>query len=160
MADGKRYEAANILVATGSVPAAPPIPGLRDNPGVLDSTGILELETVPESLVVIGGGVIGLEFASFFATVGAKVTVVEMLPKIAPVVDEEISKKLMSELKKAGVVFNLSCKVVRIEDRTLVYATPEGKEESVTGTWILNATSRPVLKDCLEEAGSTLTAAH
>lgn len=155
VADGKEYEAANILVATGSVPAAPPIPGLRDNPGVLDSTGILELETVPESLVVIGGGVIGLEFASFFATVGAKVTVVEMLPKIAPVVDEEISKKLMSELKKAGVVFNLSCKVVRIEDRTLVYATPEGKEESVTGTWILNATGRsPVLKGIgLEEAG-------
>ncbi|NMA40688.1 MAG: dihydrolipoyl dehydrogenase [Lentisphaerae bacterium] len=155
VADGKEYEAANILVATGSVPAAPPIPGLRDNPGVLDSTGILELDAVPESLVVIGGGVIGLEFASFFATVGAKVTVVEMLPKIAPVVDEEISKKLMSELKKAGVVFNLSCKVVRIEDRTLVYATPEGKEESVTGTWILNATGRsPVLKGIgLEEAG-------
>lgn len=155
VADGKEYEAANILVATGSVPAAPPIPGLRDNPGVLDSTGILELDAVPESLVVIGGGVVGLEFASFFATVGAKVTVVEMLPKIAPVVDEEISKKLMSELKKAGVVFNLSCKVVRIEDRTLVYATPEGKEESVTGTWILNATGRsPVLKGIgLEEAG-------
>ncbi|HOG51267.1 MAG TPA: FAD-dependent oxidoreductase, partial [Lentisphaeria bacterium] len=65
VAGGKEYEAANILVATGSVPAAPPIPGLRDNPGVLDSTGILGLETVPESLVVIGGGVIGLEFASF-----------------------------------------------------------------------------------------------
>ena len=137
------------------MPAAPPIPGLRDNPGVLDSTGILELDAVPESLVVIGGGVIGLEFASFFATVGAKVTVVEMLPKNAPVVDEEISKKLMSEHKKAGVVFKVSCKVVRIEDRTLVYATPEGKEESVTGTWILNATGRsPVLKGIgLEEAG-------
>ena len=155
VADGKEYEAANILVATGSVPAAPPIPGLRDNPGVLDSTGILGLDAVPESLVIIGGGVIGLEFASFFATVGTKVTVVEMLPKIAPVVDEEIGKKLMGELKKAGVVFHLSCKVVRIEDKTLVYATPEGKEESVTGTWILNATGRsPVLKGIgLEEAG-------
>ena len=95
-ADGKTYEAANILVATGSVPAAPPIPGLRDNPLVLDSTGILDLNAVPDSLVVIGGGVIGLEFASFFATVGSKVTVVEMLPKIAPVVDDDIAKGLMT----------------------------------------------------------------
>ncbi len=155
VAGGQEYAAANILLATGSVPAVPPIPGLRDNPGVLDSTGILGLDAVPESLVIIGGGVIGLEFASFFATVGTKVTVVEMLPKIAPIVDDEIGKKLMGELKKAGVVFQLSCKVVRLEGRTLVYATPEGKEESVTGAWILNSTGRsPVLKGIgLEEAG-------
>ena len=81
VAGGKEYEAANILIATGSVPACPPIPGLRDNPKVLDSTGILALDTIPERLVVIGGGVIGLEFASFFATVGSKVTIVEMSRK-------------------------------------------------------------------------------
>jgi len=155
VAGDREYEAANILVATGSVPAAPPIPGLRDNPGVLDSTGILGLEEIPASLVIIGGGVIGLEFASFFAAVGTRVTVVEMLPKIAPVVDDEIGKKLMGELKKAGVMFHLSCKVVRIEGTTLVYATPDGQEESVTGTWILNSTGRsPVLQGIgLEEAG-------
>lgn len=148
VADGKEYEAANILVATGSVPAAPPIPGLRDNPKVLDSTGILALDTIPESLVIIGGGVIGLEFASFFAAVGSKVTIVEMLPKIAPVVDSEIAKQLMSQLKRAGIVFNLSCKVVRIEDSTLVFTAPDGKENKVTGTWILNSTGRrPVLQN-------------
>ena len=154
-ADGKTYEAANILVATGSVPAAPPIPGLRDNPLVLDSTGILDLNTVPESLVVIGGGVIGLEFASFFATVGSKVTVVEMLPKIAPVVDDDIAKGLMTALKKLGVTFNLSCKVTRIEGSTLVFTDPDGKEQQVTGTYILNSTGRsPVLKGVgLEECG-------
>lgn len=154
-ADGKTYEAANILVATGSVPAAPPIPGLRDNPLVLDSTGILDLNAVPDSLVVIGGGVIGLEFASFFATVGSKVTVVEMLPKIAPVVDDDIAKGLMTALKKLGVAFNLSCKVTRIEGSTLVFTDPDGKEQQVTGTYILNSTGRsPVLKGVgLEECG-------
>ncbi|HQL10057.1 MAG TPA: dihydrolipoyl dehydrogenase [Lentisphaeria bacterium] len=154
-ADGKTYEAANILVATGSVPAAPPIPGLRDNPLVLDSTGILNLDAIPESLVVIGGGVIGLEFASFFATVGSKVTVVEMLPKIAPVVDDDIAKGLMTALKKLGVTFNLSCKVTRIEGSTLVFTDPDGKEQQVTGTYILNSTGRsPVLKGVgLEECG-------
>jgi len=154
-AGGKTYEAANILVATGSVPAAPPIPGLRDNPLVLDSTGILDLNAVPDSLVVIGGGVIGLEFASFFATVGSKVTVVEMLPKIAPVVDDDIAKGLMTALKKLGVTFNLSCKVTRIEGSTLVFTDPDGKEQQVTGTYILNSTGRsPVLKGVgLEECG-------
>ena len=154
-AAGKEYEAANILVATGSVPACPPIPGLRDNPKVLDSTGILALDTIPKELVVIGGGVIGLEFASFFATVGTKVTIVEMLPKIAPVVDEEISKKLMAELKKAGIVFNLSCKVLKIEGNVLTFADPQGKEQQISGDYILSAIGRsPVLKGIgLEEAG-------
>jgi len=155
VADGAEYEAANILVATGSVPACPPIPGLRDNPSVLDSTGILALDTIPKELVVIGGGVIGLEFASFFATVGTKVTIVEMLPKIAPVVDEEISKKLMAEMKKMGVVFNLSCKVLKIEGKVLTFADPEGKEQKISGDYILSAIGRsPVTKGIgMEEAG-------
>ena len=155
VAGDKEYEGANILIATGSVPACPPIPGLRDNPKVLDSTGILALEDIPESLVIIGGGVIGLEFASFFATCGTKVTIIEMLPKIAPVVDEEISKKLMGEMKKAGVVFNLSCKVLRIEGSTVVFQDPAGKEQAITGTYVLSAIGRsPVLKGIgLEEAG-------
>ena len=142
VADGKEYEAANILVATGSVPACPPIPGLRDNPKVLDSTGILALDTVPKELVIIGGGVIGLEFATFFAVAGSKVTVIEMLPKIAPPVDEEISKKLMAEMKKEGIVFNLSCKVLKIEGNVLTYADPEGKEHQISGDYILSAIGR------------------
>ncbi|MFA6815694.1 MAG: dihydrolipoyl dehydrogenase [Lentisphaeria bacterium] len=154
-ADGKEYEASNILIATGSIPAAPPIPGLRDNPKVLDSTGILALDTVPKDLVIIGGGVIGLEFASFFATAGSKITIVEMLPKIAPVVDDEIAKQLMSELKKAGITFNLSCKVQKIEGNTLSFTDPDGKDQSITGDYILNSTGRTlVLQDIgLEEVG-------
>ena len=155
VADGKEYEGANILVATGSVPACPPIPGLRDNPKVLDSTGILALEEIPKELVIIGGGVIGLEFATFFATAGTKVTIVEMLPKIAPVVDYEISKKLMAELKKAGVVFNLSCKVQKIEGNVLTFTDPDGKDQQITGDYILSAIGRSAVTRGfgLEEAG-------
>jgi len=146
-AAGKVYEAANILIATGSVPATPRIPGLSDNPSVLDSTGILALDKTPKELVVIGGGVIGLEFASFFASIGCIVSIVEMLPNIAPVVDAEIGKKLLSELKKAGIIFHLSCKVVRIEGNILVFLDQDGKEQKVSGDYILNATGRsPVLK--------------
>ena len=155
VADGKEYEGANILVATGSVPACPPIPGLRDNPKVLDSTGILALEEIPKELIIIGGGVIGLEFATFFATAGTKVTIVEMLPKIAPVVDEEISKKLMAEMKKAGVVFNLSCKVQKIEGNVLTFTDPDGKDQQITGDYILSAIGRSAVTRGfgLEEAG-------
>ena len=141
-AAGKTYEGANILIATGSVPACPPIPGLKDNDKVLDSTGILALDTLPSALVVIGGGVIGLEFASFFAAAGSKVTVVEMMPKIAPVVDDEIGSKLLAELKKSGIAINLNCKVVKIEGNTLHYTDPEGKPCTVTGDYVLNATGR------------------
>ncbi|MBQ6472872.1 MAG: dihydrolipoyl dehydrogenase, partial [Victivallales bacterium] len=158
-ADGKVYEAANILIATGSVPACPPIPGLRDNPKVLDSTGILALDAIPEKLVIIGGGVIGLEFASFFATCGTKVDIVEMLPKIAPVVDSEIAKQLMAEMKRQGVEFHLSCKVTHIDGDVLHYTDPEGKEQTLQGTYILSAIGRsPVMKGLgLEEAGVATT---
>ncbi len=141
-ADGKTYEGANILVATGSVPACPPIPGLRDNPLVLDSTGILALDKLPKALVIIGGGVIGLEFASFFQGAGCQVTIVEMMPKIAPVVDDEIGQILTKELTRAGIKINVNCKVVKIEGSTLFYTDPEGKEQKVTGDYVLNSTGR------------------
>ncbi|MBN8219079.1 MAG: dihydrolipoyl dehydrogenase [Spirochaetes bacterium] len=139
--DGKRTEGSNILIATGSVPAKPPIPGL-DNPKVIDSTGALDLATVPESIAIIGGGVIGLEFASFFSEVGAKVTIVEMLPNIAPVIDGDISKRLQEALRKAGVVFHLSAKVQKVDGATLFFTDSEGKEQKLTSTYILNATGR------------------
>ncbi len=147
-ADGKIYDGQNILIATGSVPAVPPIPGI-DSESVLDSTGILELEDVPESLVVIGGGVIGLEFACFFAELGTAVTVVEMLPKIAPVVDSEIAKRLMSGMKKSGVTFHLSSMVTRIDGNALTFKDAKGEETTLEGTYILNATGRMPVTDGL-----------
>lgn len=154
-AAGSRIEAKNILVATGSVPAAPPIPGLRESKAVVDSTGILECEEIPASLVIIGAGVIGLEFACFFAELGTAVTMVEMLDRIAPVLDDEIAKRLQSELKKKKVAINLSCKVTRIDGGTVHYTDAAGQAQQVTGTLVLNATGRqPVTRGLgLEEAG-------
>ncbi|NMA41864.1 MAG: dihydrolipoyl dehydrogenase [Oligosphaeraceae bacterium] len=152
---GQQYAGDHILIATGSLPAQPPIPGLKDNPAVLDSSGILELQEIPKELLIIGGGVIGLEFACFFASVGSKVNVVEMLPRIATVVDEEIGKRLMAELEKQGIVFKLSCQVQRIEGNTLTYKTADGKEEKLSADYILNSTGRrPVTEGLgLEELG-------
>jgi dihydrolipoamide dehydrogenase len=153
-ADGKTYEAANILIATGSKPAVPPILGI-DSPKVLDSSSILSLTEIPESLAVIGGGVIGLEFASFFADAGSKVTVVEMLSQIAPIVDSEITKRLQMAMKKKGVQFNLNAKVTKIDGSILHYKDEHGTEQSVTATYILNATGRKPVMDGLglENAG-------
>ncbi|MBL8026356.1 MAG: dihydrolipoyl dehydrogenase [Fibrobacteres bacterium] len=157
-ADGKIYEAANILIATGSKPATPPIPGIN-NPKVLDSTSILALNEIPETLAVIGGGVIGLEFASFFADAGSKVTVVEMLPQIAPVVDSEITKRLQMAMKKKGVQFNLNAKVTKIDGSTLHFTDESGAEQSLTATYILNSTGRTAVVDGLglEAAGIEFT---
>ena len=151
----EEFEAANLLLATGSVSAVPPIPGLRESSVVLDSTAILDLAEIPASLVIIGAGVIGLEFACFFAELGTRVTVVEMLDRIAPVVDMDIAKKLQSELRRKKVTFHLSCRVTRIEEGTVQVIDQEGKTRSVTGDFVLNATGRrPVLEGLgLEDVG-------
>src|SRR5438270_11089714 len=101
-----RYEARNILVATGSRPAVPPIPGIASE-RVLDSNTVFALAHVPEKIVIIGGGYIGLEFACFFNEVGAQVTVYEMLPHIAAGSDQEISSFLLKVLKRRGIEFHL-----------------------------------------------------
>lgn len=99
------YQARNLLICTGSEAAVPPIPGLREGLGgaVVTNREILSLEDQPERLVVIGGGVIGMEFASFFNSIGTKVTVVEMLPKILGPLDDEISAMLQAQYEKKGV---------------------------------------------------------
>ena len=92
--------------------------------------------------MVIGGGVIGLEFANFFSAAGTEVTIVEMMPKIAPVVDDEIGQLLTKALVRSGIKINLNCKVVKIEGSTLFYLDPDGKEQKVTGDYVLNSTGR------------------
>ncbi len=153
-ANGEVYEGANILIATGGKPATPPIPG-ADSANVIDSTGILELDTIPASLVVIGGGVIGLEFASFFNTVGAEVTVIEMLPKIGGAIDGEMAKRLMQDMKKQGVNFCMESSVSKISDDMVTYVDKEGAEKTVSGEKILMSTGRvPVLEGLgLDQAG-------
>jgi len=106
-------EAENIIIATGSRPLQVPIPGL-DGPGVIDSTEALSLAELPESICIIGGGAIGLEFASLFNTFGVQVTIVEMLPHLAPLMDSSIGEGLAWSLSNAGVQVLTNTRVTRI----------------------------------------------
>ena len=138
------YSARNILVCTGSEAAVPPIPGLREGLGgvVVTNREILSLTEQPERLVVIGGGVIGMEFASFFNSIGTQVTVVEMLPKILGPLDDEISAMLQAQYAKKGVEFHLSCKVVAVEGNEVVYEDAEGGTCRAAGDKILVSVGR------------------
>ena len=138
------YSARNILVCTGSEAAVPPIPGLREGLGgvVVTNREILSLTEQPQRLVVIGGGVIGMEFASFFNSIGTQVTVVEMLPKILGPLDDEISAMLQAQYAKKGVEFHLSCKVVAVEGNEVVYEDAEGNTCRAAGDKILVSVGR------------------
>ncbi len=106
----KELETKNIIIATGS--EVTPLPGVEiDEKQIVSSTGALDLANVPDHLVVIGGGVIGLELGSVWRRLGSKVTVVEFLDKILPPMDDEVSKQFQRILKKQGMEFNLGAKV-------------------------------------------------
>jgi len=104
-----------IIVATGSINSVPPIPGIKENPNCIDSTGALSLEALPKSMVVIGGGVIGLELACAYAAFGTKITVVEALDHVLPMLDGDLTKIGMIHMKKMGMEFNLECPVQSVE---------------------------------------------
>jgi len=142
-AGGENYTAKNLLICTGSEAAVPPIPGLKEAGDVIvTNREILAMKEQPKELVVIGGGVIGMEFAAYFSTLGTKVTVVEMLPKILGPLDDEISTQLQDIYAKRGVNFFLKCQVTGIEGNTVVYKDPEGKECRVSGDKILMSVGR------------------
>ena len=138
------YTADNILIATGSEPSRPPIPGL-DNEGVLTSDELLEkLDRLPESIVIIGGGVIGVEFATFFNDLGCTVTVIEALDRLLPNMDRELGQGLAVQLKKRGVNVFTSSKVSSVSraDRLTVTFTQKEKENTVEGEIVLCAIGR------------------
>jgi dihydrolipoamide dehydrogenase len=133
--DGKeeKLEAKKIIIATGSVAIKLPIPG-NDLEGVIDSTGALELNEVPKSMVVIGGGYIGCEFASIYRAFGAEVTIVEMLPQILPGEDEEMVDSLRGILEKRGIRILTDSKVSQIvpceaNKKKLIVQTKENNKE-------------------------------
>jgi len=125
-------KANNIIIAAGSVPAKPPIPGM-DLPGVITSDEILSIDRIPDTLAILGGGVIGIELAGIFSALGSKVTVLEFLPRILANMDGEISKKLALSLKKKGIGIETDAKVTRISaDAGSLSLLTEGKNgESV-----------------------------
>ncbi|NLY25233.1 MAG: dihydrolipoyl dehydrogenase [Bacteroidales bacterium] len=140
--DGEKYLGRNLLVCTGSEASVPPIPGLNEAGDIiLTNREILEMETLPESLIVIGGGVIGMEFASFFNSLGTKVTIVEMLPEILGGLDFELSAMLREVYTKKGITFNLNAKVVQVEGNKVVFGK-EGEMHSVEGEKILLSVGR------------------
>lgn len=142
----EEYKAANLLVCTGSEAFVPPIPGTQNNDAILTNREILALTTAPESLVIIGGGVIGIEFASFYNSLGLPVTVVEMQSEILGNTDKEISGMLREIYAKRGVKFCLNCKVTAIEGNTVHYTDEEGNAHSIEGDKILMSVGRrPVL---------------
>lgn len=116
-ADGKEEQLKGdaIILATGSINFAPPIPGLKENPNCIDSTGALSLEALPKSMVVIGGGVIGLELACAYAAFGTKITVIEAVAHMLPMMDREITEVSVGHMKKMGIEFHLECPVQAIE---------------------------------------------
>ena len=138
------YTADSILIATGSEPSRPPIPGL-DNEGVLTSDELLEkLDRLPQSIVIIGGGVIGVEFATFFNDLGCEVTVIEALDRFLPNMDRELGQGLAVQLKKRGVNVFTSSKVSSVSraERLTVTFTQKEKENTVEGEIVLCAIGR------------------
>ncbi len=133
-------EGDSIIVATGSSPIIPPIPGAQGNPAVLDSTGMLALQEVPQRLCIIGGGVIGIEFASLFSSFGSKVTVIEMMHEIVPVMDRQMAMMLRNALKQ--VTFTLGAKVTSIEGHRVLYEIAGGEKGAVEADVILMAVGR------------------
>lgn len=145
VADGEEYTAPNIIIATGSTSKSLPIPG-HDLDFVMDSTDMLEKEAVPESLTIIGGGVIGMEFASIFSQLGSKVTVIEFMKQILPPFDSDIAKRLKQTLTKKGVKIITGAAAKKIEQNAdyeiVVTYEAKGKEEQVTSSDLLMAVGR------------------
>ena len=140
--DGQSYDAKNLLICTGSEAFVPPIPGVEDNPAVLTNREMLALTEAPASLVVIGGGVIGMEFASYCNSLGIAVTVIEMMPEILGAMDKEIAETLRAVYAKRGVKFCLQCKVTRIEGNAVFYTDADGNELQCEGDRILMSIGR------------------
>ena len=139
-ADGLEYQANRLLVCSGSEAAVPPIPGL-DASQILTNREILQLKEKPESLVIIGGGVIGSEFADFFNAMGTKVTVIEMLPEILTGVDEEIAAFVRKEFVKKGVEFHLNARVTKLNGKEVVFEK-DGQEFKISGEHVLLSVGR------------------
>lgn len=140
------YEAAHLLLCTGSETVIPPIPGLQET-AYWTSREALQSKELPASLVIIGGGVIGMEFASFFNSMGTEVHVVEMLDKILGPMDRELSDQLQAEYAKRGVKFYLGHKVTAVREGA-VTVEKAGETSTIQGEKILLSVGRrPVTKD-------------
>ena len=144
--DGSRqqFQADKIILATGSVPLLPPFPGI-DGRNVINSDTCWHLPKLPESVICVGGGVIGVELACMFHGLGAQVTIIEMLPNVLAPVDDEVRTLLVRAISKRGITIATNAKVESIADegsmKKVTASTPQG-EKSFTGEYVLVAVSR------------------
>ena len=137
-------EADNIIIATGSESRMPPITGI-DNPRVITSTEALQLQSLPETMVIVGAGVIGMEFASILARFGSKVTVIEYLKECLPMFDKDIAKRLRKAIEKQGVTFFMDSAVSEITDEEVIFKSNKTGAETrlpCAGAPVLIATGR------------------
>ena len=143
-AQGQTYYTKNLIIATGSSNVIPPLPGVQENLGsfVLTNREILDLQEIPKELVIIGGGVIGLEMACYYACVGAKVTVVEMLDHIAGATDRELGAMLQKELETKGIRFLLSHKVTGVQPGMVFAEDASGNKITVSASKVLLSIGR------------------
>lgn len=136
----EEYSASKIIIATGSKPKMPPHADIDMNV-VSTSTEMLQLNHVPESIAIVGAGVIGMEFASIFNSFGSKVTVIEFLKECLPAVDSDVAKRLRKQLEKRGISFSMQSAVKRISTEGVVFER-KGKEDTVSAEIVLVATGR------------------
>ena len=145
-ANGETYMGRRLAIASGSETVVPPVPGLKEGLAagfVVTNREVLDMTELPRDLVVIGGGVIGLEMAYYFASVGVKVTVIEMMPKIAGATDPEICKVLTDAFEKRNMTFKLSSKVLEVKASSVVYEENGEKKEIACDKVLLSAGRRP-----------------
>ena len=156
----RELDSEHVIIATGSVPAMPPVPGL-DLPGVITSHEIVALEEAPDDLVIVGGGVIGVEFASIFSALGTRVTIIEMLPSLLTTVDEELARRHQQLLRRQGVNVHTKSPLKEIRQGTerleVVYEGSKG-EGVVEADLVLMSTGRVPYTEGLnlEETGVKL----
>ena len=146
-----------LIIASGSVPAIPPIPGVKECPACIDSTAALELDKVPKSMLVIGGGVIGIEMATAYSAFGTKVTIVEALSKILPLMDAELSKMLKKSMQEKNIEILTGTKVLSVENTELgakVNVETEQGNKSFEAEKVLVAVGRRTYTESLNLAAA------
>ena len=146
LANEQEFEAKKLLLCCGSEVSIPPIKGLQTTE-YITSREALELKAVPQSIVIVGGGVIGMEFAGLFNTLGSKVSVIEMATEILPPVDSEIAAMLHAEYQKQGIDFFVGAKVTELQNNKVLFTDNQGNEQSIDTEKILLCVGRkPSLK--------------
>ena len=129
--NGEQYEAENLLICTGSTNFVPPIPGIQDNPHIWDSTTALAAQELPESIVIVGGGVIGMEFATLYHELGVPVIIIEAMPTILPNLDQEVVSILCDKYQKEGINILTDTKVTQIEQGKVITTNGEYEADKI-----------------------------